>query len=66
MMIRLTMTRILTTGSLLVCAWAQAVASPYPDRPIRFLVPVTAGGGADISSRAVAALRRSSFSRPNC
>jgi tripartite-type tricarboxylate transporter receptor subunit TctC len=55
MMIRLTMTRILTTGSLLICAWAQAVASPYPDRPIRFLVPVTAGGGADISSRAVAA-----------
>ena len=30
-------------------------ASSYPTRPIRFLVPISAGGGADISTRAVAA-----------
>jgi tripartite-type tricarboxylate transporter receptor subunit TctC len=35
-------------------AFAQS-ASSYPTRPLRLLVPVSAGGGADISSRAVAA-----------
>lgn len=30
-------------------------ATDYPVRPIRLIVPVSAGGGADISSRAVAA-----------
>ncbi|MCW5605504.1 MAG: tripartite tricarboxylate transporter substrate binding protein [Burkholderiales bacterium] len=34
-------------------AFAQP-ASDYPTRPIRFLIPISAGGGADISSRAVA------------
>ncbi len=35
-------------------AFAQSAPS-YPIRPIRLLVPISAGGGADISSRAVAA-----------
>jgi len=35
-------------------AFAQS-ASGYPVRPIRLLVPVSAGGGADITSRTVAA-----------
>ena len=35
-----------------VCGQAPA---DYPTRPIRFLIPISAGGGADISSRAVAA-----------
>ncbi|MDP1537301.1 MAG: tripartite tricarboxylate transporter substrate-binding protein, partial [Burkholderiales bacterium] len=35
-------------------SFAQSTSS-YPVRPIRLLVPISAGGGADISSRAVAA-----------
>jgi tripartite-type tricarboxylate transporter receptor subunit TctC len=46
---------IVAFAFLVVSALAQAAGSAYPDRPIRFLVPVSAGGGADISARAVAA-----------
>jgi tripartite-type tricarboxylate transporter receptor subunit TctC len=44
----------LAFAAVLLAPVAQA-ASDYPVRPIRLLVPVSAGGGADISSRAVAA-----------
>lgn len=37
-----------------ISALAQS-ATDYPTRPIRLLIPISAGGGADISSRAVAA-----------
>ena len=30
---------------------ASGAASDYPDRPIRYIVPSAAGGGADISAR---------------
>ena len=38
---------------LLVPATAQAQASTYPDRPIRFLVPYPPGGGTDVIARIV-------------
>lgn len=41
--------------STLLITGAATAAADYPVRPIRLLVPVSAGGGADISSRAVAA-----------
>ena len=38
------------------CVWAagSAAAQPYPNKPIRFIVPVPAGGGADFVARAYA------------
>ena len=33
---------------------APAAAQAFPDRPVRFIVPIAAGGGGDITTRAVA------------
>lgn len=42
-------------GALLSCAAGLAGAqSNYPDRPIRMIVPFSAGGGTDVVARAVA------------
>ena len=43
----------LLAAMLLVPAAAQAQASTYPDRPIRFLVPYPPGGGTDVIARIV-------------
>lgn len=44
---------------LLVVVWAAltmtiAAAAEYPDRPIRFIVPIVAGSGPDINARLLA------------
>ncbi|MEO8441223.1 MAG: tripartite tricarboxylate transporter substrate binding protein [Betaproteobacteria bacterium] len=44
--------RLLCIGLALV-PWSSAVAQPYPAKPIRFIVPFSAGGGADIVARAI-------------
>lgn len=42
-------------GGLLLstCVWAQS-AGGYPNKPVRIIVPVAAGGNVDIVARAVA------------
>ncbi|WP_333903497.1 Bug family tripartite tricarboxylate transporter substrate binding protein [Achromobacter insolitus] len=42
----------------------QASAAGYPERPIRLVVPLTAGGGGDIAARAVAAELAQTLKQP--
>jgi len=40
--------------ALLVCSFAGSAAEPYPQRPIRFLIPQSPGGASDTVARIVA------------
>ena len=42
------------TSALVACATANAAADGYPSRPIRMVVPASAGSSADTAARAVA------------
>ena len=44
----------LATFCILVFSTSAALAQPYPTRPIRFIVPSTAGGPTDVQTRVVA------------
>ena len=48
----LTITRLLLCASALLLS-CSAAAQSYPGKPIRFIVPFSAGGGADIVARAI-------------
>lgn len=45
------MTRLLTAA---LCALALTAQAAYPDKPVRLIVPLSAGGGMDTVTRAVA------------
>src|SRR5688500_16191747 len=45
---------LLSLGSLFVSAAACSQAQPYPVRPIRMIIPFSAGGATDVPGRIVA------------
>ena len=46
--------RLLAAGPLLAIACSVAAAQPYPERPIRMIIPFPAGGSIDIVGRSIA------------
>src|SRR5438034_9952902 len=61
----LTKTIAAVLATLLVAAvLAAAVAQNYPSRPIRLIVPLTPGSGADIAGRIVAKFMNDAWHQP--
>src|SRR4051794_3386968 len=48
----------------IVLAGAAAAATPYPDKPIRLLVPYPPGGITDVLTRSLAELLRKELGQP--
>lgn len=51
-------------GALLAVASATAFAQAYPSKPIRFIVPFSAGAGTDVFSRALASKLQAQMGQP--
>jgi tripartite-type tricarboxylate transporter receptor subunit TctC len=62
----MTMQTRLLTLLLLACALfnAQVAAQEYPNKPIRIIVPLAAGGGTDLLARVIATKLRDKFGQP--
>jgi tripartite-type tricarboxylate transporter receptor subunit TctC len=51
---RMNFGKALLVGLLLLCSVGMASAAAFPDRPIQFIVPYSAGGATDLWARAIA------------
>jgi tripartite-type tricarboxylate transporter receptor subunit TctC len=55
---------VLLAGTMALCA-APAIAQPtFPDRPVRVIVPIAAGGGTDVFARMLAELASPILGQP--
>jgi tripartite-type tricarboxylate transporter receptor subunit TctC len=52
------------SAAAILCAASAAFAQEYPSKPIRFIVPLTPGSGADILGRIVAKHMSDAFKQP--
>src|SRR5438552_11188135 len=52
------------SAAAILCAAGVALAQDYPSRPIRIIVPLTPGSGADIAGRIVAKHMSDAFGQP--
>jgi len=52
------------SAAAILCAASAALAQEYPSKPIRFIVPLTPGSGADILGRIVAKHMSDAFKQP--
>jgi tripartite-type tricarboxylate transporter receptor subunit TctC len=57
-------TAIKLSAAAILCAAGIAFAQDYPTKPIRFIVPLTPGSGADILGRIVAKYMSDAFRQP--
>ena len=53
-MMNATMTSMLITACSVLAAAAHAATPNYPDKPVRMIVPLAAGGGMDTTARSIA------------
>lgn len=56
--------RLLLVALATACVPAQLVAQSYPNRPVRFIVPVAPGGSTDTTARIVAEAMSSTLGQP--
>ncbi|HYU70437.1 MAG TPA: tripartite tricarboxylate transporter substrate binding protein [Burkholderiales bacterium] len=52
------------SAAAILCAAGVAIAQDYPTKPIRVIVPLTPGSGADIAGRIVAKYMSDAFKQP--
>jgi len=60
---RLILTLILAILAFGLNAISTVIAQPYPNRPVRFLVPFSAGGATDVAARTIAEYLTRAFRR---
>ena len=51
---RMNFGKVMLVGLVLLCGVVMASAADFPDRPIQFIVPYSAGGATDLWARAIA------------
>jgi tripartite-type tricarboxylate transporter receptor subunit TctC len=51
---------------LATCLGTAAMAQPYPNRPVRIIVPFAPGGGTDVTARIVSTRLQEALSPASC